>query len=69
MEHDFTDLQFYEVEDYCLAITDKEVPAAFRSTPRFIAAGPSFFRTFGSFNFDSVNFLSSGLSMLLEMIY
>lgn len=61
VEHDFTDLSYYEVQEYCLAITDKEVPTAFRSTPRFIAAGPSFFRTFGTFNFDSVNLLSSGL--------
>jgi hypothetical protein len=63
VEHDITDLAFYDVEAYCLAISDKEADVTFRRTPKFIAAGPSFFRTFSLFNFNSVNFLSSGTSM------
>jgi hypothetical protein len=66
VEHTFTDVSFSDFETACLAITDKEVPTGFRSgirTPKFIASGPSFFRTFGLLNFNSVNFLSSGTSM------
>ena len=60
--HDFTDLTYADVEAYCLAITDKEVSAGRRRTPKFISAGPSSFRSFGLLNFNSVNFLSSGTS-------
>jgi hypothetical protein len=60
-DHDFSDLKYSEVENYCLAITDKEAGTGnrFRS-PKFIASGPSFFRTFSLLNFNNVNFLSSG---------
>jgi len=58
--HDFTDLTYADVESYCLAITNKEVSAVRRRTPKFISAGPSFFRAFGLLNFNTVNFLSSG---------
>ena len=65
VEHTFTDLKYSDIADYCLAITDKEVPAGTGRlrTPRFIAATPTFFRTFGLLNFNSVNFLSAGTSM------
>merc|ERR1719464_1745862 len=64
VEHTFTDLSYYEVEEYCLAITNKEATSAARSgqldSPKFIAAGPQSFRAFGLYNFNNVNFLSSG---------
>merc|ERR1719464_2146266 len=64
VEHTFTDLSYYEVEEYCLAITNKEATSAARSgqldSPKFVAAGPQSFRAFGLYNFNNVNFLSSG---------
>jgi len=63
-DHDFPDLMYSDVENYCLAITDQQVSSNYRSlglrTPKFIASGPSFFRTFSLLNFNNVNFLSSG---------
>merc|ERR1719400_127037 len=64
VEHVFTDLSYYEVEEYCLAITNQEATSVGRSgqlnSPNFIAAGPQSFRAFGLYNFNTVNFLSSG---------
>ena len=66
VEHVFTDLSYYEVEEYCLAITNQEATSVGRSgqlnSPNFIAAGPQSFRAFGLYNFNTVNFLSSGTS-------
>ena len=64
--HVFTDLNYYEVEEYCLAITNQEATSVGRSrqldSPKLIAAGPHPFRPFGLHNFNTVNFLSSGTS-------
>jgi len=68
VEHVFTDLSYYEVEEYCLAIANQEATSVGRSgqlnSPNFIAAGPQSFRAFGLYNFNTVNFLSSGTSKL-----
>ena len=64
--HLFTDISYYEVEEYCLAITNQEASSVGRSgqldSTKFIAAGPQSFRAFGLHNFNTVNFLSSGTS-------
>ena len=62
-DHEFPDLTYDEVEEYCLAIADKEAPTGNRfRTPKFIATPQSFFRTFSLLNFNNINFLSSGTS-------
>ena len=68
-EHTFNDLSYYDLESYCLAITDKEVSASDRRVrnSKFIAAGPNLFRTFSTLNFNSVNILSSGTSKCLHL--
>ena len=64
VEHTFAELSYHDLETFCLAITDRAVSVSRNSarTPKFISAGPSFFRTFRVFNFDNVKFLSSGTS-------
>ena len=54
----------HDLENFCLAITDRAVSLSRNSarTPKFVSAGPSFFRTFNVFNFNNANFLSSGTS-------
>ena len=64
VEHTFAELSYHDLDDFCLAITDKAASVSRKNarTPKFIAAGLTFFKAFEIFNFHNVQFLSSGTS-------
>ena len=74
IEHTFAELAYHDLENACLAITDK--PATFvpkrDRTPQFIPVKQSSYRldlvSLGTFDFNHVNFLSSGTSKLFHYL-
>ena len=63
-EHTYDDLAYYDINDFCLVITDKKVSILTKNerTPKFIPSPKSVFRSFDIFDFSKVNLLSSGMS-------